>query len=295
MRKLILLLTLLILLFIPNHVWAQNEIHLYAVGVDIWPEYDQFAVLTIYRITLAPGTILPASLSMRIPSDAQINAVAVVDPSRGLINTPYDNTVQSQWSVLKITANSLEVQVEFYEPIKKNGSARHIVFEWYSDYEVDELEVNFLRPLGADNVSISLSPVDISSGQDGLTNYRILTTNLAPNHPFILTIDYQRKTDDLSISSLPVLAASTPGADTLGRVSMTDIFPWVLAGIGVLLIAAGIAWFIVWRRSGHSSTVSEHEVQIEENGDEFRYCPQCGKRAQAGDIFCRTCGSRLKR
>jgi predicted RNA-binding Zn-ribbon protein involved in translation (DUF1610 family) len=197
--------------------------------------------------------------------------------------------------MLKITANSLEVQVEFYEPLSKNGSARHIVFEWFSDYTVDKLEVNFLRPLGADSVSISLSPVDTSSGQNGLTNYHVQTTNLKSGDPFTLTIEYRRQTDDLSISSLPVLAASTPGADTPGRVSMTDIFPWVLAGIGILLIAAGIAWLLVWRRSSRSSTVSKQAIHSKENGDEFTYCPQCGKRAQPGDVFCRTCGSRLKR
>ncbi len=154
MRKWIMVLALVILTLVPIPVVAQDQAHLSLMSVDIWPEYDQPSILYIYRITLAPGTVLPASLSLRIPSDAQINAVAVIDPSEGLINSPYDSTTQGKWTVLKITTNTLQVQIEYYRPLSKTGSARHILFEWPGDYTVDRLDVNFLRPFGADNVTL---------------------------------------------------------------------------------------------------------------------------------------------
>lgn len=296
MRKLIMVLIFAILTLAPVPVVAQNQVQLSSVSVDIWPEYDQPSVLTIYRITLAPGTVLPASLALRIPSDGQINAVAVVDPTNGLINSPYDSTTQGKWTTVNITTNTLQVQIEYYKPLSKTGSTRHIVFEWPGDYAVDRLDVNFLRPFGADNVSLSLEPVSTSPGQDGLTNYLIQTTKLAQNQLFSLTIDYTRQTNDLSISSQPVQAASTPGADTPGRISMTGIIPWVLAGIGVLLIAVGVAWFVSWQRKGHDSSKGKKNVtHRDQNVEEVTYCPQCGKRAQPEDVFCRTCGTRLKR
>ena len=296
MRKLIMALTLLILFLVPNSVRAQGEVHFSSLSVDIWPEYDQPAVLMIYRITLSSNTTLPASLSIRIPSETQINAVAIMDSTKGLVNVPYDTSVQGQWSVLKVITNSLQVQVEYYAPLVKNGSARHIVFVWAGDYAVDKLDANFLRPFSADNVAISLAPTDTSPGQDGLTNYHIQTANLAAGQSFTLTIEYQRHTDDLSISSLPVKAASTPGPDTPGRVSMTGIYPWVLAGIGVLLIVAGIVGFVVWQRGGQSAIkVKKHTSHHEDSEDEITYCHQCGKRTQPGDVFCRTCGTRIKR
>jgi hypothetical protein len=296
MRKQILLLALLVVLLVPAPVQAQNEVHLSLVSVDIWPEYDQPAVLMIYRITMAFGTTLPASLAVRIPSGAQINAVAVVDPTKGLINTPYDKTVQGEWSVLKITTNSLQVQIEYYTILAKNGSARHIVFEWAGDYAVDTLDVNFLRPFAAEGVILSLAPVDTTPGQDGLTNYHVKTTNLAYGQSFLLTIDYQRKTDDLTISSLPVQAVSAPGPDTSGRVSMTGILPWGLAGIGVLLIVVGVVGFVVWQRGGQGFSTIRRQTPLHKEGEEESiYCHQCGKRAQPGDVFCRTCGTRLRR
>jgi hypothetical protein len=298
MRNLILMLTLMIVFLIPPSVRAQGNAHLSLLSVDIWPEYDQPEVLLIYRITLAPDMALPASLAVRIPSNSQINAVAMVDPVNGLVNIPYDTSVQGKWSVLKVSTTSLKIQVEYYTALVKNGSARHIVFEWTGDYAVDKLEANFLRPFGADSVTISLAPTDTSPGQDGLLNYHVQTANLAAGQPFTLAIDYQRHTDDLSISSRPVQAASTPGPDTPGRVSMTGVLIWVLAGIGVLLllIVAGIFWFNGRQRGGQrAAKVKKHTARHEENEDETIYCHQCGNRARPGDIYCRTCGTRLKR
>jgi hypothetical protein len=296
MRKLILMLILSIVFLIPAPVRSQGEVHLSLLGVDIWPEYDQPAVLMIYRLILASDTKLPASLALHIPANAQINAVAVLDPTGGLINTPYDKTIQGQSSVLNISTNSLQMQVEFYEPLVKNGINRHIQFDWSGDYAVDKLDANFLSPFGAKSVSISVSPTDTGPGQDGLTNYHIQKSNLAAGQSFSLTIDYQRQTDDLSISSLPVVAASTPGPDTPGRVSMTGILPWILAGIGALLIVAGIVGFVLWQQGSRGTKKGiKNTPPSEESEDESIYCHNCGKRAQPGDVFCRTCGTRLKR
>jgi len=71
MRKFISILLLWFVLLIPVSVQAQSQLHLSLVNVDIWPEYDRAAVLTIDHITLAPDTVLPASLTLRVPLGAQ--------------------------------------------------------------------------------------------------------------------------------------------------------------------------------------------------------------------------------
>jgi len=296
MRKLLLMLTLWFVLLIPVSVEAQGKLHLSSVSVDIWPEYDRPEVLMIYHLTLAPDRSLPATISLRIPSGAEVNAVAVVDATGNLINAPYDSTIQGAWLTLAITTTSPQVQVEYYTDLVKDGITRHIVFDWAGDYAVDNLEVNFLRPLGAGSPTISLPSDDTSLGQNGQTNYRIAVPNLTADTPFILKIDYQRQTDALSIASLPVQAASTPGPDTPGHISMTGILPWVLAGIGLLLIVAGSVGFIAWQHAGQPPVADERiPLPLKEDEEEFIYCHQCGKRAQPGDVFCRTCGTRLKK
>jgi len=192
----------------------------------------------------------------------KVNAVAIVDPVKGLLNAHYEYIEQEQSAALTIIANSPQIQFEYYEPLVKNGTARHIVFKWAGDYAVGVLETNFLQPLGAQAVTINPASVKTGLGQAGLTNYQNRVVQLGAGQPYTLTIDYQRQTDDVSISNLPVQAASTPGPDTPGRVSMTGILPWVLAGIGALLIVSGVAGFVVWQRGSRNRRYAGDKYRI---------------------------------
>jgi hypothetical protein len=295
MRKLIAFFALLAILVTAVPVRAQAELRLSSVSVDIWPEYDQSAVLVIYHLDLAPGTSLPAILTLRIPARAQVNAVAKMDQVNGLLVANYDRTVSGDWADLVITTDSLQVQVEYYDVLDRTGSRRHVVFDWTGGYAVDLLEVNFLEPAGATDIQITPSPVETAAGRDGLTNHRMQAANLRAGQDYSVVIDYSRSTDDLSIASLPVVAVSTPGPDTPGRIGMTGVLPYLLAGLGFVLILGGVIAFFS-RQSGKRGSGSRRKrVRHQAVAETEIYCPQCGKRAQAGDAFCRTCGSRLHR
>jgi hypothetical protein len=123
--------------------------------------------------------------------------------------------------------------------------------------------------------------------------YHLQKDDLGAGEAFRFTIDYQRQNDDLNISNNPPQAVTTPGPDTPGHVSMNDVLPWILGGIGVLLLVAGIFGIFMWQRAGLGSTKSKRSARF--HNEESIYCHQCGKRAQPGDVFCRTCGTRLKR
>lgn len=55
MLKRISLLFLCLALLFPVRVFAQNDLPILVIEVDLWPEYDRASMLVIYRITLAPG------------------------------------------------------------------------------------------------------------------------------------------------------------------------------------------------------------------------------------------------
>jgi hypothetical protein len=295
MFKSIIRLAMLAFLLIPVTVMAQTPVHLGLVTVDIWPEYDQPAVLVIDHIVLASDEVLPTTLVIHIPAGVQINAVAMDDPVKGLINAPYDSTVQGDWLEIKFMTSSLRVQVEYYAALSKAETTRHIVFEWLGDNKVDTLEINFLLPPAADHVEIIPSPTNTTTGQGGLTNYLIRTIAPPIGQPFTVTIDYQRQTDELSIASLPVEAVSTPGNDTPGHISLPLILPWVLGGIGGVLVAVGVIGYLGLKRSRQGLVKNNRKAVQGEAQTVSVYCSECGKRAQPGDVFCRTCGARLKR
>lgn len=94
MRRWFTALALVIALWASFSAQAQGELRLSSVSVDVWPEYDQPAVLVIYHISMPANTTLPVILNLRIPAQAEAYAVATSDPVNGLLNAPYDRTVK---------------------------------------------------------------------------------------------------------------------------------------------------------------------------------------------------------
>jgi hypothetical protein len=137
-----------------------------------------------------------------------------------------------------------------------------------------------------------------SLDQDGFIYFRSTPQPLAAGQSFTLTADYQKASDSLSITGLPVQPTQPLDTSTTGRVTMSGILPLVLAGIGGALVVVGIVGGLYLWRNGTRRTPSSRKRHVQsqpanENNDV--YCNRCGKRAQPGDVFCRTCGMRLKK
>ena len=298
MRKGFAVLAVLLAFWVSFSAQAQSGMHLSSVSVEILPEYDQPAVLVIYRISLSPEATLPAILALRVPAKAEVFAVAASDRTSGLLNAPYDRTVEGSWASLKITANSRDVQVEYYEALVKNGTARHIVYEWTGDYLVDAFAVSLQQPLDATDMVTNPILTKSSLSQDGFIYFRSTPQPMAAGQSFTLTADYQKATDSLSTTGLPVQPTQPLDTSTTGRVTMSGILPLVLAGIGGALVVVGIVGGLyIWRNGTRrtSSSRKRHAQPQPTNGTKDVYCSHCGKRAQPGDVFCRTCGMRLKK
>ena len=284
MRK-FLALVLLAVVLIVTPARAQSNLHFSSVEVDVWPEYDQPSVLVIYHLTLAPDIPLPATLSLRVPSGVQVGKINDEPQS--------ERTLDGKWVVLTIKTTSSQFQIEYYTDLIKTGIQRHITYEWPGDYDVNLLEVNFLQPVGARNVTIN-PPSQISPGNLGLTNHRILISNITAGQTFSLEAKYDRTANDLSIAGNPISALTPPGPNTPGSVSVTGILPWVLGALGILLVIVGIVGFFIWQAGNRASAVRQ-QSRLHAQAESEIICPQCGKRAQTGDAFCRTCGTRLER
>jgi hypothetical protein len=297
MRKWLSILAVLAFLGLSFPVHAQGNERLSSVTVDIRPEYDQPDVLVIYHISLSSDANLPATLNLRIPAGAQVNAVAVSNPTNGLLDAPYERTVEGSWATLKITTNEADVQVEYYDALVKTGPARHIVYGWAGDYAVDGFTVALQQPIGATELVTDPALTKSNVGQDGLVYFASVTQSLAAGQSYTLTVDYQKATDTLSTTGLPVQPVQPLNAATPGRVTVNGFLPWVLAGIGAALIAVGVVGGLyMWKGSTRNLRDSQKHrprSRPEEKTDVI-YCYQCGKRAQAGDVFCRTCGTRLQ-
>jgi hypothetical protein len=296
MRKLILTALLMVVLLFPSGAQAQSSVHFSEVRVEVWPEFDKPAVLVIYHITLASDVTLPATMTVRIP--AKENAVAYLDASGKLWQLTYESTEEGGWTALTFSAPTNSIQVEYYDTLVTDGTSRHVVYQWPGDYATDSLIINFLQPLDAAGLKLDPAPDSNKTDANGLVQYQIDFSSRAVGKTATLTADYQKTTERLSATVSQVQPSASLDTNAQGKVSLSNYMPWVVGGAGLLLIAVGLAIGLnYWRSTGKVSSEGRkrHVSKRTETDEEVYYCPQCGKRAQSADQFCRTCGTRLRR
>ncbi len=300
MRKLILA-ALLVVLLLPARAQAQSAIQLDSTIVQLWPEFDKPDMLVIYDFTLSAGTALPRDLDFRIPAEAEV-AVVAVGQTRDTVTDQgivHEERVDGAWKVVTIkSVGGPAVRLEFYDRLQVNGSARHYVYTWPGDYATSNLTAIFQQPVDATDLILDPAAGSNQADSNGLVYYQVNFAALAAGKTARLTVDYQKTTDRLS-KSLTLVEPSAPlDNNAQGRFSLSAYMPWLVGGAGFLLIVVGLVIGLnYWRGTGQRSGGRKRHAPKREDGeaDQAHYCPQCGKRAQPADQFCRTCGTRLRR
>lgn len=297
MRKWFSILVLGIFLVFPSSAFAQTKITLASMNVQLWPEYDQPSMLVITDFTAAANTKFPVDVNFRIPLDANLIAVAGYAEDGNLINAVFEGpTASGEWQVFTVTLEAATARFEYYQPITFSGNQRVFSYLWDGDYAVDAFDMRVLEP--ADTTLLTTVPkLNSISQENGLKYFKGESVKLAAGEQFTLNLQYNKTTDTLIASSQGVQPSAPVDENTPGRVSLNNYLPYVIGGVGVLLIAGG---FVYYLRSGRSTSKKSrrraHSTNTEnEEEDEELYCPQCGTRAKPNDRFCRVCGGRIRR
>ncbi len=304
MRKLVISLILIMALYLPITVHAQDPLVLSSLQIGIWPEFDKPGVLIIYQMTLSSSTTYPASVAIRIPITAgKPNAVAIRQPDGTLLTTDYTPQVAGQWTIINLTTSTPDVQIEYYDPgLSINGDARHFAYTWPGDYAVTQLTIQVQQPYNATGMRISPSLGAGAVGTDSLTYYTQDIGAIPAGQNIQITIDYTKPDTKLSAESLPVQPSAPIPQGNSTDLNLRSWLPWLLGIIGAALIVGGIIWY--WRTGLHQPVPQTRrrrsrdrslEPEVSAGASESAiYCPKCGKRAMEGDQFCRSCGSPLR-
>jgi hypothetical protein len=303
MFKKLIILTLLVVCLIPVSSSAQTQISFASLTVDLWPEFDKPSMLAMYAITLSPQVKLPAEIRLRIPASAGApNAVANCQPDGNCFNSPYDQQPDGEWSVLTFQATSPDLRVEYYDPqLVKDGTKRTYEYTWPGDYAVENFLIRVQQPAGAENMVVTPGTFSVVSADDGFTYHSLDAGSVPAGQTVEIVINYDKNTDELSNSSMPVEASEPLSGETAGRTSLASALPIVLGLVGLALIVGGGVWY--WRSGRQSARPARTRrtrrrtpaARAENEAVEVNiYCHQCGKRAAPGDRFCRTCGTQLR-
>jgi len=297
MRKWFACTLLLGLLILPSIAGAQGGTKLDSMNIKLWSEFDQPSMLVINEFVVSQDTPLPATVTLRFPRDANLVAVAVQN-SGGLFNKNFTGPAeQGSWQTITVNAETYEThRIEYYQPLTREEDKRQFKYQWFGDYYVNEFTVAILVP--SDSTELITSPILQSTGSspDGRATSGIVTRNgLKMGNSFQFNLEYQRTSDALTDpeQANQVQPVEPVGKDTPGRVSITNL-PWIIGGFGLTLIL--IALFAYWRstQTGEAKPGRRRRRKTEGEPEEQAYCHECGARANPGDRFCRTCGSRLR-
>ena len=301
LKRVSFLLGLILLICLPGRAYAQQPVVIDTLEVALWPEYDAPSMLVIYRVTLDGAVSLPANLTLTIPADAELNAVAVSGTDGELLNADYERRESGDQATINVTVESAYFQFEYYDPnLQKEGTARHFEYTWDGGYAVNQFVVEVQQPFGASDVQ---SVPALGAGQlrnDGLTYYRGEIGALAAGQAFELSLDYTKQSDNLTAGpaqSAPV-AEPQPVEET-APLDWVGILPWVGVAIGLGIVAFGS--FRFWQASREEanarrskSTRRGRRTKASGGSGKVVFCHECGTQSQPGDRFCRNCGVRLR-
>lgn len=303
MKRWLVILIILICFLIPARVKAQSQpVNIKWMEVEILPEYDRPDVLVIYRITLADQVSLPARLTINIPLEAmQPYNVAVKDVDGQLYNHDYSTAIEGEWLAITIETPLPDLQIEYYDPrITRQGDKRKIEYRWPQGLIVENLSLSVFEPV---NAADFITNPGLGSGRNsasGLTEYNIMLGTLSADTPFELEVSYTKPDDILSGPSQPVQPSTPVSEKTAGRVTLPEVLPWILGVLGLGLIGGAALWY--WRTGREFSTQNLRRRHGSSQANEITrpvagegtFCHKCGRKASAGDLFCRTCGTKLR-
>ena len=297
------LLFLLLLLLVPATVTqAQTAVTLQSLEVELWPDYDETAVLVLLTGTLPANTPLPATLTIPLPEGADFNVVARITPD----DVMTDQGVAPQVTADQVTFNMPDnrFRVEYYQPYIASNTQRTFTFSWQSDMAVEQMTVTVQQPIAATDMRLIPAAASVNEGQDGLTYHSLPNQAIAAGDTYAVEVDYT-----MSVPQLTVSFSSPDPVTTNEELPFLDAVPveesgvnwqiWLI-GLGVLILVGTAVYYFASNRTATQSRPVRPKPQRSSpkpqgaSKGKANYCRQCGDALTAGDKFCRNCGTAVK-
>lgn len=264
-------------------VQAQEPPAITTISMELWPDYDQTALLVLMTGTLAADTPLPATVSVPLPTAATLHVVARFDANEQLID---DLVYTASAGQVRFTTPSPSFRVEYYLPYAALSDARQIDFEWTAPFDVPQFLPMVQEPVAAEGFTLSEPITEIRQNSNGLRYHVLAARRLAAGERFTVQLRYTLPGGRLSRVAISAPAPTTTAAST----TLTD---WVLIGLGSLtLIAAVVLISQGWRERAKKRPRKPRMAPP--NATAARFCPQCGQALpQPNGRFCPQCGRAL--
>ncbi len=310
-------------LVLPAAAQSPENTPLATLDIAVWPEYDQAAVLVIYRAQLAADAPLPANVFMRVPAgiaEGKPHAVAGSNPAQGLLNIPYTIEAQGDWLLVSFTTAYRAFQLEFYDTIDLAQPERRYTLVWPGGASVDAAALQVQEPFGAREFKVT---PEVGPGQrenDGLVYHLADLGSWQAGQAASIELSYVKADSRTSVEALGLVAPTPAPQSTPAPSGSLPVPAWVLAGVvvGVGLIVVGVIWYLYAGRDGEQGRYAKTAVRRDTRGrrgvpharkhvaphaqrkkplgqaalPSADFCTQCGQPLDPAETFCPQCGAR---
>ena len=292
MKRILFFLPILLLWAPLDAGYAQKQVTAVdSLVIELWPDYDRPSVLVLLTGTLPADTEFPAAVTLPLPETAQLNAIARIDSSDGvmkddIISTPGAGVIDF------ITPDPL-FRVEYYFPYRVNNNQRSFDFTWLADLSVKKLELRVQRPASANSLSTEPATENVVKRENGF-DYHILPVRVVPaGQPFSVRVNYKMVTAQLSVEQLPSRGAGLQAPELSSESSAGSGTNWPIVAIvaGGLIIVIFFVRQMASRRP-LSNTGKRRPAEAEEQS-RADLCENCGRPVEEEDRFCGKCGTTL--
>ena len=300
----LILLFILSLVLVPS-AQAQSSVDaLDTLEVELWPDFDRPAVLVLLTGTLADDIAAPATVTVPVPEEATVNAVAHVNVESGQLENISDPDTSAPGSIT-FTTPSPTFRLEYYLPYAVDGGRREFTFDWISDMTIDQVLTTVQQPAEASDFALSPASDQPTTGRDGLLYHPLAARALPAGESYSVTASYLLDGDQLTADVLdtqqPPVEGPLPVIGDEASDEASDL-NWALVAIvaGGLIIIAAVAWFLYTNnQSGRKRTSRPRPVRSSKkspapSAGEVQFCHNCGQPVEAEDRFCRACGTAVK-
>lgn len=301
---------LIALLFFPaTLVQGQTAVTLQSLNVELWPDYDQQAVLVLLTGTLPASQTLPVTLTVPLPDGADFHVAARITPDN--VMTDQDMTPTVGANEVTFTLSESRFRVEYYQPYTATDLQRDFTFSWQSDtLSVDQLAVTLQRPFDTAQLNTVPEASTEGEGQDGLTYLSFPGAAVPAGETYTLDVNYTLISGALTITFEDSSVSSGADLPFLDAVPVEDSgFDWqlLLIVLGGLVLGGTAVWYLFGNRQTNKRPAKpKPQRQVKATPpktkttpppttkNQANFCHQCGESLTASDKFCRGCGTKVK-
>ncbi|MBP7999322.1 MAG: zinc ribbon domain-containing protein [Chloroflexi bacterium] len=279
------------------------------LAIELWPDYDRPLVLVLLTGVLDASVDLPATLTLPLPTGADVNAVARISDTNTMVDDIEFEVSEGQ---ITLTTPDPRFRVEYYVPYTAEDTAHTFVMDWAYPMVIGEVTVAAQQPAAAMDFVVEPVPESVITGEDGLTYHHLASQPLTLGQPLSVRLHYTLSDNQLTIGTLESdttdSAPTINESDTESAAAVRTNWPLILVGVGGLIISGTLIWQGLKERSTQQkkplarrqpprpikNLPNKRSATSSAPSEIPRYCHQCGQEAHADDRFCRQCGTPLK-